>query len=741
MSTQNTSVTANTELFKEDGSINNTYANPNDSSQFATSPNTTTEASKSNTGSGLQAPEVNKYDSAGNLVLNDAGKPVTEKLQYSWESKADERANLDYQSNILETKANMLENRQQLESQGQQLQDQAAMEQYNRNQSAEKVGWTGGYILDSERQMNYLKQSIQSQMYGQMELQKYGYDTSLAAARLAYDTNRYDLALEYYNTALSRAVTEAEITGYYVSPEASEMLDQYHIASKALNENPEDAQAQSVLKGIYDWFEGHGISKNGVETYSHLVEERTHKMSLDQLYEYQNAAQNQISTDTFVKLDENGNKIYGETGMETINFSKMDGTALKEYITNPDGTINEQKRDQYYSRLDSLSYEMENNFATWCKNQGYTDAEGNTNTDDFKEAFAEYLETTDLADKLAKELNRLGSDDAEFVTQLVDNWDCDLKLPDGSEFTIKMVRSGTGMSGSKTTDENGITTGTTNTTNSNITTIKLPDGTSIEAAYMKPQKTADAVIKLLNTNNYSNVYNTIANLEIEDYKDIDNLIGQILGVGAVAGGTIGGIASIAVTQAAMSGSLSAQLAGISAASFGGVGAALGSATGVGAAIAIGLDTTITWVKDMFTSDDWAKKKEGLELVKNGLLNSIGESNINLLKSAYEEYNDMDDYTKNGLSSTKKQMYEDASKFYKNYSAIIQAIDYCSHYDSNIFDSDLFEYTGDIFSRIGDRWDDGYQFGDVMGTVVDGAKGVLTGIGEVGLALIGKGWLW
>ena len=102
---------------------------------------------------------------------------------------------------------------------------------------------------------------------------------------------------------------------------------------------------------------------------------------------------------------------------------------------------------------------------------------------------------------------------------------------------------------------------------------------------------------------------------------------------------------------------------------------------------------------------------------------------------------MDQYAKNGLPESKRQMYEDAAKFYKNYSTVLQAIEYCSHYDSNIFDSDMFEYTGDIFARIGDRWDDGYQFGDVMGTVIDGAKGILSGAGEICLGIVGKGWLW
>lgn len=701
-----------------DGSILDEYrvsdANTN---RYANTPNTTTESKDSATGSGLTA---------------------AENTQYSWDTKASERANITYQADVLEAKQNMLENRQSLETQGQQYQEQLDMQKYSQNQSNEKAGWTGGYILDTERQMSYLKQTIQSQMYGQMELQKYGYNTSLAAARLAYDTNKYDLALEYYNTALSRAVSEAEITGYYVSPETSEMLDQYSMASRTLNDETateeEKLRADKILASVYEWFEANGISKQGVETYSHLVEERTHKMSLDQLYEYQNDAKNQISTDTFVKLDDNGNKIYGETGVETIDFSKMDATAIKEYITNPDGTINEAKRDQYYSRLDSLSYEMENNFATWCKSQGYTDEEGNTNITDYKEAFAEYIQDTDLADKLNKELSRFSEKDKDFIENLAESWDCDIELPDGTELTLKLVKSGTSTSGEKYTDENGNEIEKTSTVNSNITKIKLPDGSTIEAAYMKPQKSVDNVVKLLKTNNYKEIFDTISNLEIDDYKDVDGLIAKILGLtGTGVGSVLGGIAgtSIAVWgTAATSAATAGMIAGASAAT-----------AGIGAIMALGVDTLVTWTKDLFTSGDWEKKREGLEMVTNGLMASIGKDNLKLLEDAYNEYNNMDAYTKSGLSESKRQMYEDASKFYKNYSGILNAIEYASHYDSNLFDSDPFEYTGDMFKRIGDRWDDGYQFGDLTGTVIDTGKAVITAAEEFALCVVGKGWLW
>lgn len=301
---------------------------------YNSAPETTTDSKKSNTGSGLEA------------ALG---------TDYSWNTKGDERAKMDYSADILKAKADYLTNRQQLESQGQQAQQQMDMQKYVESQSADKVGWTGGYVLDQERQMNYLKATIQAQMYGQMELQKYGYDTALASARLAYDTNRYDLALEYYNTALSRAVSEAEITGYYVSPEAREMMNEYTLASKVLNSSDstedEKLRADKVLQSVYAWFEDNGISRNGVETIAHQDFIHTLRAAAEAKLEYANKNLLSLTDGTFVKLDANGEIIYSDdsTRVETFRFDKLSSEEILKYAATSNTAA--QQLDAY---LDSL---------------------------------------------------------------------------------------------------------------------------------------------------------------------------------------------------------------------------------------------------------------------------------------------------------------------------------------------------------------------------------------------------
>ena len=130
-----------------------------------------------------QKPE---YKPTGKDGINgdaSAGAGAAKDTQYSWDKKGTDQAQNQYQQDALKAKQDALANRQTIEQNALQYQQQADMMQYANNQNAEKVGWTGGYVLDQNRQMEYLKASIQAQMYGAMELQKYGYDSALAAAR------------------------------------------------------------------------------------------------------------------------------------------------------------------------------------------------------------------------------------------------------------------------------------------------------------------------------------------------------------------------------------------------------------------------------------------------------------------------------------------------------------------------------------------------------------------------------
>ena len=199
----------------------------------------------------------------GSQKVTGSGAGAATGTEYSWDAKGANKANTQLQMDVNAAKQEALAQRQTIEQNAQAYQQQADMMKYSANQSAQSAGWTGGYVLDQNRQMEYLKSSIQSQMYGAMELQKYGYDTALAAARLSYDLNQQEFAHQYYMDAVNVAVTEAQQTGYYISAEVRDMMSQYNIAQEKLAKDPNDEQAATVTQGVKDWFKANFKTEEG----------------------------------------------------------------------------------------------------------------------------------------------------------------------------------------------------------------------------------------------------------------------------------------------------------------------------------------------------------------------------------------------------------------------------------------------------------------------------------------------
>lgn len=279
---------------------------------------------------------------------------------YSWETKGKDLAENAYQQKVLEEKQGMLTQRQELEKNAQQYQTQADMQKYSDNQTADKVGWTGGYVLDQERQREYMKQSIQAQLYGAMELQKYGYDTAMAAARLSYDANLLNYSQEYYNQAVQNALNEAQVTGVYFSAEVKDMLSQYTIAEAKLQDSTlseeEKARAQKVKDTIDNWFGSeNNISKEGIKTLEAWNAEQSLELQWSQeLWTKYNAALQSIKEDvnkqtTFIALDENGNYVYDGNAVKTIDMTSMTNTDLAEYSKN--GAASKQQVESYIAYL------------------------------------------------------------------------------------------------------------------------------------------------------------------------------------------------------------------------------------------------------------------------------------------------------------------------------------------------------------------------------------------------------
>ena len=292
-----------------------------------------------------------------------AGAAAAEGTQYSWDKQGTDQAQTQYQQDVLAAKQNALANRQTIEQNAVNYQQQTDMMTYANNQNAEKVGWTGGYVLDQNRQIEYLKSSIQAQMFGAMELQKYGYDSALAAARLSYDLNQKEFAHKYYQDAVNVALSEAQITGTYFSAETRDMMSQLNAADQemgyfnsegkalsveeirekinALPEGEEKAAKQRALavrENIEQWYKANDVSTTGIQTLAAWETEQTlaqqWAMSQWEIYQAALSAANNKELDTpgvFIEFDKDGNPVYDGTSIKTKDFNTMTNKQIADY--------------------------------------------------------------------------------------------------------------------------------------------------------------------------------------------------------------------------------------------------------------------------------------------------------------------------------------------------------------------------------------------------------------------------
>lgn len=374
---------------------------------------------------------------------------------YSWNQKGTQAATKQYEQDLLTQDQNYLQNRSTIENNAVNYQAQSDMMKYQNNQTAEKVGWTGGYVLDQNRQSEYLKQSIQAQMYGAMELQKYGYDSALAAARLSYDLNQQEYAHKYYQEAQAAALSEAQLTGVYFSAEVKDMMAQLGVARQKLESgtDEEKTNAQNLITKIDNWFKENNISQEGVKTLEAWQAEQATELQWSQeLWMRYNSTMKTLDTDfatnpsKFIWLDENGDETFDGLTIKTGNWDAMSGSDILNYITTKDAqgktVLNGYASNQFYSYLDSsIVGHAESGFNKWCESKGIitTDKDGNKtynfskqNYKSAAEYLMDYIVESDIIDNFT---TMFKGEDAKTVENLLGNWDFTIQLPNGQSFT------------------------------------------------------------------------------------------------------------------------------------------------------------------------------------------------------------------------------------------------------------------------------------------------------------------
>ena len=129
--------------------------------------------------------------------------------------------------------------------------------------------WVAGAINDVDTQMSFLNTLINEEMYDEMDLQKYYYDTTMATARAYAAQKKKETAYGFYRAAQEKAIAEAELTGWYMPAEGNYMLGQYTVAQNVLEDPnaPDDARAraQRISGTVEKWFAANQIGTRGIK--------------------------------------------------------------------------------------------------------------------------------------------------------------------------------------------------------------------------------------------------------------------------------------------------------------------------------------------------------------------------------------------------------------------------------------------------------------------------------------------
>jgi len=180
----------------------------------------------------------------------DNAYKATDDSEYSWNKLAAEMSQTTYDQEANQYRAESIAAKQEIDAAAASAWNNYFAAEYSARQTQDKMGWSGGQKQASDLQVSFLQAESAANMYTQDELQRYGVESKLSIARMYADANQKALALDYYQDAVNQAVSEANLTGYYVPPEASEMFIQQDMAEKTLADPFATADAKARAKSV-----------------------------------------------------------------------------------------------------------------------------------------------------------------------------------------------------------------------------------------------------------------------------------------------------------------------------------------------------------------------------------------------------------------------------------------------------------------------------------------------------------
>ena len=190
---------------------------------------------------------------------------ATDDSEYSWNKLAAEMSQTYYDQEANQYRAESIAAKQEIDAAAASAWNNYFAAEYSARQTQDKMGWSGGQKQASDLQVQFLQAESAANMYTQDEMQRYGVESKLSIARMYADANQKALALDYYQDAVNQAVSEANLTGYYVPPEASEMFIQQDAAEKILADPyataDAKARANSVIANCEQYYANLGFER------------------------------------------------------------------------------------------------------------------------------------------------------------------------------------------------------------------------------------------------------------------------------------------------------------------------------------------------------------------------------------------------------------------------------------------------------------------------------------------------
>lgn len=216
----------------------------------------------------VESANTSAENTAGLSQVIDQATPMDSNTTYSNLPKVEYQPNMSPTQNLI-NEAVQTEHEINQEANAGKAMNSFLTQGYDYDKAEAGSYWVAGAINDNNTQMSFLQTLINEEMYDEMDLQKYYYDTNLATARAYAAQKGKETAYGFYRAAQERALAEGELTGWYMPAEGRYLLGQYTVAQNTL-ENPdatpeEISKANRVAKAAESWFSANQITTRGIK--------------------------------------------------------------------------------------------------------------------------------------------------------------------------------------------------------------------------------------------------------------------------------------------------------------------------------------------------------------------------------------------------------------------------------------------------------------------------------------------